>query len=281
LIGLALDDPHGASNHEGNSMDLGIQGKRALVLASSRGIGLAIAHALANEGASVILVGRNAERLTAAVAAINALKRGVASAVTTDLAKSADIDALIAAVDRQAGGIDILVNSTGGPPAKPATAVTVEELRSQFEVMVASVIRISSHFLPGMRERNWGRILTVASSGVLQPIPNLALSNALRMSLVGWSKTLAAEVAADGVTVNVVVPGRIHTERVNEIAQLAAKTTGKSIELIVQESKASIPAGRYGTVEEFGAVAAFLAGVPASYVTGSILRVDGGYIRSI
>jgi 3-oxoacyl-[acyl-carrier protein] reductase len=132
-----------------------------------------------------------------------------------------------------------------------------------------------------MRQRRWGRILTVVSSGVVQPIPNLALSNTLRLSLVGWSKTLAAEVAAAGVTVNMVMPGRIHTERVNEIDQLAAKTTGKNVDDIVAESKAAIPAGRYGTVEEIAAVAAFLVSAPASYVTGSITRVDGGYVKAI
>ncbi len=262
-------------------MDLGIAGKRSLVLASSRGIGLAIAHALAAEGASVIIVGRNSERLKAASVAINALGRGAAHAVTTDLAKAADIDALIAEVEVHAGGIDILVNNTGGPPAKPANAITVDDLRSQFDIMVTSLIRISGHFLTGMRQRKWGRILTIASSGVLQPIPNLALSNALRMSLVGWSKTLSAEVAVDGVTVNVIVPGRIDTGAVKEIDHNGAKAAGKTVEEIVRGSKATIPAGRYGNVEEFAAVAAFVVSSRASYVTGSVIRVDGGYIRSI
>jgi 3-oxoacyl-[acyl-carrier protein] reductase len=262
-------------------MDLGIVGKRALVLASTRGIGLAIAQALAAEGASVTIAGRNKERLKAAADAINAGGRRTAHAMVADLSKPSDIDALINDVESRAGGVDILVNNTGGPPAKGATAITLDELRSQFDVMVASLIRISSHFLPGMRQRKWGRILTICSSGVVQPIPNLALSNALRMSLVGWSKTLAAEVAADGVTVNVIVPGRIDTERVREIDANAAKAAGKSIEQIVRESQMTIPAGRYGTADEFAAVAAFILSAPASYVTGSIVRVDGGYIRSV
>jgi 3-oxoacyl-[acyl-carrier protein] reductase len=147
--------------------------------------------------------------------------------------------------------------------------------------MVTAIIRITGHFLPGMRERKWGRILSVASSGVVQPIPNLGLSNTVRSALIGWSKTLSSEVAADGVTVNVVVPGRIQTERVNEIDEHAAKRTNVSVDEIARESRKSIPAGRYGTVEEFGAVAAFLSSTAASYVTGSIIRVDGGLIRSI
>jgi 3-oxoacyl-[acyl-carrier protein] reductase len=132
-----------------------------------------------------------------------------------------------------------------------------------------------------MRARRWGRIITIASSGVVQPIANLGISNALRSSLVAWSKTLSSEVAADGVTVNVILPGRIHTERVDEMDAFAAKQQNKSIAEVARASQAAIPMGRYGTVGEFAAVAAFLASDLASYVTGSLLRVDGGYIRSI
>lgn len=262
-------------------MDLAIKDKRALVLSSSRGIGLGIGTALADEGAAVFLVGRNRERLAAAADKVNARGHGKAVPIVADLAKPTDIEALTTEVERRAGGVDILVSNTGGPPAKPAVAMTVDDLTTQFAVMVASVIGIANRFLPGMRERKWGRILTVASSGVLQPIPNLALSNTLRLSLLGWSKTLAAEVAADGVTVNVILPGRIQTERVNEIDHHTAEVQRTSVEEVVNASKRTIPAGRYGTVEEIGAVAAFLAGVPAAYVTGSVLRVDGGYIKSI
>lgn len=262
-------------------MDLGLKEKRALVLSSSRGIGFGIAAALAAEGASVVLVGRHRERLAAAADKINARRQGKASAIVADLARPETIDALTTEIERSLGGIDILVNNSGGPPAKPAVAIKRDELSAQFEIMVASLIGVTNHFLPGMRQRRWGRILTVVSSGVLQPIPNLALSNTLRLSLVGWSKTLAAEVAGDGVTVNLLMPGRIQTERVVEIDQAAAKVAGKSLDAIVAESKASIPAGRYGTIEEFGAVAAFLASVPAAYVTGTIMRIDGGYVRSL
>jgi 3-oxoacyl-[acyl-carrier protein] reductase len=263
-------------------MDLGLKDKRALVLSSSRGLGLGIGTALADEGAAVILVDRNRDRLAAAADKVNARGGGgSATPIVADLTKAADIESLIARVEEKTGGIDILVNNTGGPPAKPAVAMSVADLTTQFEIIVASVIGITNRFLPGMRARKWGRILTIASSGVLQPIPNLALSNTLRLSLLGWSKTLAAEVAADGVTVNVILPGRIQTERLNEIDQHTAAATGKGVEDVVNASKLAIPMGRYGTVEELGAVAAFLAGVPASYVTGSIIRVDGGYIKSV
>jgi len=262
-------------------MDLGIQGKRALVLASSRGIGFGIAQTLADEGAQVILVGRSRERLLDAAGRINARKSGTARPMVADLSQQESLDSLLAAVDDEVGGIDILVNNTGGPPAMPAAAITVEDLRAQFEAMVVPLVRITGHFLPGMRGRKWGRILTVASSGVVQPIVNLALSNALRTSLVGWSKTLSSEVAIDGVTANVILPGRIQTERVNQIDEHAAKQAGRTAGEVARDSQRAIPAGRYGTVDEFAAAAVFLVSGQASYITGSVVRVDGGLIRSV
>jgi 3-oxoacyl-[acyl-carrier protein] reductase len=261
-------------------VDLGIAGKRALVLASSRGLGLATARALAREGVAVILCGRDQGRLASAVRSI-AAEGGTADAVTADLTQADSIAALNATVEQKFGGIDILVNNVGGPPAKPIATVSIDEWQRQFDTMVSSALRVTGHFLPEMRARKWGRIITIASSGVVQPIPNLGISNALRSALVGWSKTLSAEVAADGVTVNMILPGRIHTERVDEMDALAAEQQNKSAAEIARASQAAIPMGRYGTVEEFGAVAAFLASNLASYVTGSLLRVDGGYIRSI
>jgi 3-oxoacyl-[acyl-carrier protein] reductase len=147
--------------------------------------------------------------------------------------------------------------------------------------MVLSVIAITDRVLPGMKQRHSGRIITSTSSGIVAPIPNLGLSNALRLSLVGWSKTLAREVAGDGITVNVVVPGRIATERVRFLDQSRAAREGRSVEEIVAESERSIPVGRYGRPEEYGDAVAFLASNRASYITGSILRVDGGMIAGI
>ncbi|MEM9814438.1 MAG: SDR family oxidoreductase, partial [Pseudomonadota bacterium] len=142
-------------------------------------------------------------------------------------------------------------------------------------------VEITARLLPPMRAQKWGRIITVGSSGVIQPLTNLGLSNALRASLVGWSKSLSNDLAADGVTVNMLLPGRIHTERVDELDAAAAKRTGKTIEETREAAMAAIPAGRYGTPAEFAAVAAFLASDQASYITGSQIRVDGGAIRSI
>jgi 3-oxoacyl-[acyl-carrier protein] reductase len=179
------------------------------------------------------------------------------------------------------GGIDILVANTGGPPARTALNVKPEEWLPQFEAMVLPVFALAGLVLPGMRERGWGRILTIASSGVVQPIPNLVMSNALRSAIVGWSKTLANEVAKDGITVNLILPGRIHTDRVDELDAANAKAQGKTVDDIAVAARAAIPAGRYGRVEEFADTVCFLASEKASYITGSSIRVDGGAVRTI
>lgn len=147
--------------------------------------------------------------------------------------------------------------------------------------MVLSVIKITDRVLPGMRERGWGRIVTSTSSGVVAPIPNLAVSNALRLSLVGWSKSLAREVAAHGITSNIILPGRIATDRIRFLDEAKASREKRSVESVVSESTAAIPAGRYGAPEEYADAVAFLASRRASYITGSVVRVDGGYIQSI
>jgi 3-oxoacyl-[acyl-carrier protein] reductase len=196
-------------------MDLGLKGKRALVLSSSRGLGLGVAQSLASEGADVMMTARSGDRLEGAAKAINAAGGGRAHTFVGDLAGS--VDAIHQAAMQALGGIDILVANTGGPPARTALNVQAEEWLPQFQAMVLPVFKLAGLVLPGMRERGWGRILTIASTGVVQPIPNLVMSNALRSSIVGWSKTLAAEVAKDGVTVNLVLPGRIHTDRVDEL----------------------------------------------------------------
>lgn len=261
-------------------MDLGLAGKRALVLSSSRGLGRGIAEALAEEGASVVLTARSEDKLKAAADAINARGKGRASYVAADL--KADAAGLHEkAVAALGGPIDILVSNTGGPP--PGTALTVkpEAWVPQFESLVLPVFTLAGLCLPDMRKAGFGRIVVVASSGVVQPIPNLVMSNALRSSILGWAKTLSAEVAKDGVTVNMILPGRIETDRTGELDEANANRLGKSAAEVKAASTAQIPAGRYGAVKEFADVACFLASERASYVTGSMIRVDGGAIRSV
>ena len=261
-------------------MDLGISGKRALVLAASRGLGLGIANALAAEGCHVLICGRTEERLKANVEAIRATG-GKADYVVADLADAHFVDQMLHAVHDKLGGIDILINNTGGPTPGTVEDMDAEKLYNFFQSMVVRVITLTNALVPLMKTQGFGRILTVASSGVFEPIPNLALSNTLRGALVGWNKTLAGEVASYGVTANMLLPGRIHTDRIDELDGANAKKQGKTIEEVRAASVSAIPAGRLGKVEEFGAAAAFLCSAPASYVTGTMLHVDGGAAKSI
>lgn len=256
-------------------MDLGLNGKTALVLGGGGGLGKAIALTLGREGARVAVAGRTASTIEQTVADIESAG-SQAFALTWDISDLSVIENHIAAIENRFGPVDVLVNNTGGPPATPAAGQDPALWRKNFESMVLSVIAITDRVLPAMRKRKWGRIITSASSGVVSPIPNLAISNALRLSLLGWSKTLAREVAPDGITANVVLPGRILTNRLRSLDEGKAKREGKSVDEVVIESLSSIPVGRYGEPEEYANVVAFLASARASYITGSVIRVDGG-----
>lgn len=261
-------------------MDLGLNGKRALVLGASRGLGAACARALAREGATVIAAARSVDDTKSWIAAEDTPAAARLMAEKLDLSDRESVDALADSLLHD-GGVDILVNNSGGPPPGAAAEITLDLWQQQFAAMAGHLFHLTGRLLPMMLERGWGRVITIASSGVEQPIPNLALSNSLRMAVLGWSKTLAAEVAPRGVTVNLVLPGRIHTDRVDQLDGTAAAKQGKSREEIAKASQATIPMGRYGRPEEFADAVAFLASTRASYITGSTLRVDGGMIRSV
>jgi 3-oxoacyl-[acyl-carrier protein] reductase len=261
-------------------MDLGLKGKTALVLGAGGGLGGAIAATLAREGAKVAL-GDIDQAALARVKETIIAEGGVAHALAFDLSDLAGIDARVAEIEAALGPVDVLVNNTGGPPPTPASGQDPALWAKSFEQMVLSVIALTDRVLPGMRARKWGRIITSTSSGVVAPIPNLAISNALRLSLVGWSKTLAREVARDGITANIVLPGRIATDRIRFLDAKKAEREGRTVEEVAAESTGSIPVGRYGEPQEYANVVAFLAGAPSSYVTGSVIRVDGGLIASI
>ncbi|ALE04379.1 3-oxoacyl-ACP reductase (plasmid) [Arthrobacter sp. ERGS1:01] len=257
-------------------MDLGISGKTAFVAASTGGLGLAVARALAAEGARVAITGRRRERAEEIAAELPG-----AIAIEADLSTPEGVAAAVERTERELGPIDILVLNGPGPKPGAAAALTADDLASAFETLVRPHHALVSLVLPGMRERRWGRVLAIGSSGVVAPLPNLAVSNTGRAALAAYLKTLAAEVALDAVTVNLLLPGRIGTDRVAELDQAAAKRRGVTVTDIERESLKTIPVRRYGNPEEFGAAAAFLCSAPASYITGVALRCDGGLIRSL
>lgn len=261
-------------------MDFGIQGHVALVSGAGGGLGRAMAIALAGEGVQVAVCGRTLSALQETVSLIEK-QGGTAQAWVLDLTAPESFDDVLMQIRRTFGPVGILINNSGGPPPTKAAGVAPDAWQSQFSTMVSSLIQLTDKVLPDMHNAGWGRIITSTSSGVIAPIANLGMSNTLRMALVGWSKTLASEVAGDGITVNVMVPGRISTQRLGQLDAARAGREGTSVEEVAAKSAASIPAKRYGKPEEYGAVAAFLASQQVSYITGSVIRVDGGMIPSI
>ena len=255
-------------------MDLGLTGRRALVLGSTGGLGLAVATALAHEGARVVLCGRRGERARELAAGLPG-----AAGLAVDLTRDG-VDGLVADAEAAIGPLDVVVLNSGGPPPGSAVDLSTDAVRAAVETLLLRQIELVAAVLPGMRSRGWGRILAIGSSGVQAPLPGLVLSNIGRAGLAGYLKTLASEVAADGVTVNMLLPGRFDTDRSTAIDGGRAEREGMSLEEVRDESQRSIPVGRYGDPAEFGAVAAFLCSGPASYLTGEQVRCDGGYVAS-
>lgn len=261
-------------------MDFELIGRTALVFGAGGGLGGAISESLAREGANVVVADieqQSAEKTAAAIAGAG----GKAFPLVWDISDLASAPDLLKRIEGQFGGVDILVNNTGGPPPTPASGQAPDVWSRYFDQMVRSVIGVTDLVLPHMRANKWGRVITSASSGVISPIPNLGISNTLRLALVGWSKTLAREVGRDGITSNIVVPGRIATGRIVFLDEQKAAREKRSVADVAAESTASIPVGRYGDPREYGDTVAFLASKRASYITGSVIRVDGGLIPSI
>jgi 3-oxoacyl-[acyl-carrier protein] reductase len=254
-------------------MDIGIAGRTAVVLGSTSGLGWAVAQSLGREGANVVVVGRREE-----LARERAESLPSAVAVAADLTDP-DAPATVLRSAREAfGDVDVLVLNGGGPPPSVAEDMSGEDVEEAARLLVRPHVELVGGVLPGMRQRRWGRIVAIGSTGVQQPIPTLAASNVGRAALAGYLKSLAGDVAADGVTVNMVLPGRIDTDRVTTVDRSTAERTGRTEEEVRRESQAGIPVGRYGRPEELAAVVVFLAGDAASYVTGEQVRCDGGMV---
>lgn len=264
----------------GDAMNDTLAGRTALVLGGSKGLGFGVAEALSRKGAAVILVGRDAGALRAAQKLIRS-SGGNAEARMADLSSDESVERLLQEIERRIGKIDIVLLNGGGPPPFNASMTDPEIWREQFSAMVLNQIKVAAHCLPAMRSQRWGRILVVSSTSIREPIPGLTASNALRAALAGWAKTMAREVAADGVTVNLLLPGRFATERTKGFDAMDAADRGVEPSVIAAESQSEIPLGRYGTAAEFGAVAAFLASDGGAYVTGVALPIDGGLSRGI
>ena len=262
-------------------MNLGIKGKVALVCAASQGLGFAVADELAAEGASLIICSRNEANINKAAAVIRE-KHGVeVLAVAGDLSVAADIERIVAAGIDKFGRIDILVTNSGGPPAGNFDSLTAESWDQATRVVLTSVLELTRLVLPGMKSRGWGRILNITSIASKQPVDNLMLSNSLRAAVTGFAKTLANEVAADGVTVNNILPGYTRTERLEELIEFLAEKETLTADEIKARWSAEIPMRRLGEPPEFAALAAFLVSERASYITGSSIAVDGGWIKSL
>jgi 3-oxoacyl-[acyl-carrier protein] reductase len=263
-------------------MELGLTNKVALVAASSRGLGRAIAEELAAEGAHLVLCARGADALRETASAI---ERGPGAgrvlAQPADLGDPAAVDRVVGAAMDAFGRVDVLVTNSGGPPSGPFESHSAEVWREAVRQNFESVLNLTRAVLPGMRERRWGRIINVTSIAVKQPVDNLILSNSLRAGVTGFARTLANEVAPFGVTVNNVLPGYTRTQRVEDLAAQTAAARGVSAADAVGVWTNQIPMGRLGEPAEFAALVAFLASERASYVTGTSITVDGGWTRGL
>lgn len=261
-------------------MDFGLRGRRAIVGGASSGLGRASADALAAEGCDLLLWSRSADALQTTAAELRDAHGVTVEWVAADAADP-DAAATVAEAAAQLGQVDILVSNAGGPPTVDPTATDVDAWRRAFQLLALTPIELATRLLPGMRERGWGRIVAITSSGVRQPINELVYSNAGRSALWAWLKTTSRAVAADGVTVNGVMPGRIATPRITQLDSERAGREGTSEDAVRDANQATIPACRYGQPAELGALVAFLASERASYLTGQLVAVDGGLIAGL
>ncbi|MCA1319197.1 SDR family oxidoreductase [Bacillus tianshenii] len=261
-------------------MELNLKGKTALVLASSQGLGKAIAASFVNEGVNVVLASRNAEKLNEVQAELENLQGGQVKYIQTDITQPDQIKEAVEHTIDSFGQLDILINNAGGPPAGTFEQITDEQWQQSFELNLLSYVRMIREALPHLK-KNGGKIINIASSSIKEPIPGLLLSNTFRTGIVGMTKTLASELAKDRILINTVAPGRIATDRVAFLDEVNAEKQGITKSEMEEKMKNNIPLGRYGEPEEFAKVVTFLVSDANSYMTGSSFLVDGGMVKSI
>lgn len=262
-------------------MDLGLKGRVAIVAAASKGLGRAVATELAREGAQVAICARSAVNLEQAASEI---KRATGSEIyceALDVTDAARVQKFVAAVEQRYGRVDICVTNAGGPPAKTFLQISLEEWRAAVELTLLSAVYFAREVLPRMRKNRWGRLVTITSVSVKQPIDGLLLSNSIRAAVTGLARTLANEFGPDGITVNNVCPGYTLTERLDELAENMAQTAGTSRDSIFQKWATQVPLGRLANPEEFAALVTFLVSERASYINGATIAVDGGWVRGL
>jgi 3-oxoacyl-[acyl-carrier protein] reductase len=268
-------------------MDLGIRGRVAAVAAASSGLGRAVALELAREGASVMICSRSAERVAEAVRAVREQVRAATGAearvegTAVDLASSDGPEQFVARVREELGPVDILVANNGGPPPGPPLGLGDRAWREAFELTFESSRKLVEAAVPDMRRRRWGRIVFITSVSVKQPIAGLTTSTAMRSAVVGFAKALADALAAEGITVNTAAPGSTATERLRALFAARAREQDLALEEVEAAARRQIPMGRFGRPDEFAAAVAFLCSERASYITGTVLPVDGGVVRSL
>jgi 3-oxoacyl-[acyl-carrier protein] reductase len=262
-------------------MDLGIRGKTAIVGAASQGLGKAVARALAAEGCNAVMFSRRPAEIEAAAKDVHAAAADGARVLglAADATRLGDLERVVKITVDEFDGADIVFNNTGGPKPGMFDSLTDDDWYRAIDLNLMSAIRLTRLCLPRMRARRWGRVIVSTSGAVKQPIPTLMLSNAVRSAATAWAKSLSDQVAEHGITVNCLAPGRFDTERIQQLDEDTAQRQGRTPEEVARDSRASIPARRYGRPEEFGAAAAFLASEPASYITGVTLLIDGGQFR--
>jgi 3-oxoacyl-[acyl-carrier protein] reductase len=262
-------------------MDLGLKGRVAIVAAASKGLGRAVAEELAREGCEVAICARSEANLEQAADTIRKATGRDVMRQTLDVTRYDQVRDFVAAVDKRFGHVDICVTNAGGPPSKKFLDISIEDWRSAVDLTLMSAVYFAREVLPRMQKHRWGRLLTITSVSVKEPIDGLLLSNSIRAAVTGLARTLANEFGPAGITVNNICPGYTITERLDELAAAQAKQTGVAPEKIFERWASVVPLGRLGKPEEFAAMVAFLASERASYINGVSIAVDGGRVKSL